>query len=106
MVLSRKAVSATLALGLAGALAGALVGAASAAPLAPADGDQVCMTYYDQQGSGGSTPATTGKACRGSDGQWRPADSSPSTWPKFHGVYPVNSAVVARHPYIHCRRNP
>lgn len=44
-------------------------------PLAPADGpaDQVCMTYYDQQNSNGSTQATTGKACRGSDGQWRPA---------------------------------
>jgi 17 kDa outer membrane surface antigen len=43
-------------------------------PLAPADsGDQVCMTYYDQQSSSSATQATTGKACRGSDGQWRPA---------------------------------
>jgi surface antigen len=43
-------------------------------PLAPADsGDQVCMTYYDQQSSSASTQANTGKACRGSDGQWRPA---------------------------------
>jgi surface antigen len=43
-------------------------------PLASADGpsDQVCMTYYDQQSSSSSTQATTGKACRGSDGQWRP----------------------------------
>lgn len=43
-------------------------------PLAPAEGpgDQVCMTYYDQQSSSGATQATTGKACRGSDGQWRP----------------------------------
>lgn len=44
-------------------------------PLAPVDGpgDQVCMTYYDQQSGGGSNQATTGKACRGSDGQWKPA---------------------------------
>jgi surface antigen len=44
-------------------------------PLAPADGpgDQVCMSYYDQQSSSGSTQAATGKACRGSDGQWRSA---------------------------------
>lgn len=43
-------------------------------PLAPAEGpgDQVCMTYYDQQSTSGATQATTGKACRGSDGQWRP----------------------------------
>ena len=44
-------------------------------PLAPANGsgDQVCMTYYDQQSTSASTQATTGKACRGSDGQWRSA---------------------------------
>ncbi len=43
-------------------------------PLAPADsGDQVCMTYYDQQSSSSATQATTGRACRGSDGQWRSA---------------------------------
>jgi surface antigen len=42
-------------------------------PLAPAEGpgDQVCMTYYDQQSTSSATQATTGKACRGSDGQWR-----------------------------------
>jgi hypothetical protein len=33
------------------------------------------MTYYDQQGNGGSTPATTGKACRGCDSPAVPAQS-------------------------------
>jgi surface antigen len=44
-------------------------------PLATSEGpsDQVCMTYYDQQNSKDSSQATTGKACRGPDGQWRPA---------------------------------
>jgi surface antigen len=44
-------------------------------PLGTTDGpsDQVCVTYYDQQSGNGTSQATTGKACRGSDGQWRPA---------------------------------
>jgi surface antigen len=44
-------------------------------PLSTAEGpsDQVCMTYYDQKSTEGATQATTGKACRGTDGQWKPA---------------------------------
>lgn len=33
--------------------------------------DQVCMTYADQQVVNGQPRTVTGKACRGSDGQWK-----------------------------------
>lgn len=103
--LSRKAVSAVFALGLAGAPASPWMKQASAAspPPAPAyePSDQVCMTYYDQLSSSGSTRVTTGKACRGPDGQWRPAELAPSVRSTFSSGQPVNSAVLVRHPSIH-----
>lgn len=34
--------------------------------------DQVCMTYVDQQTVRGQVQSVTSKACRGSDGEWKP----------------------------------
>jgi surface antigen len=41
--------------------------------VADAPADQVCVTYYDQQSTSGQTQATTGKACRTPNGEWKPA---------------------------------
>jgi hypothetical protein len=98
--LFHRVVSATFALGIAGALAGTWAGPVLAAPgpLAPAyePSDQVCMTYYHQQSRSGASIASAGKACRGPDGYWRPAELGPSMQQNFSSVHPVNPAVAAR----------